>query len=205
MPSLKKKTEAAGPQTPFWHPNFRNYEALPDTKVVRTAFFVNGGAIAVAVALLIYFTLGEFQLSGLRGQIDDLKTRIETDKPANDQAIAKYKKFKEEEAKILEIDAFVKSRPRISVLINDLSRTLPVNVAIDTFDLRADGITLRGTVRGSPDKASGYASAYVDMLRSTPEFGQLFSEITLTNLSRVPATGRVAIEVMIKLAPKEKK
>ena len=27
---------------PAWHPNFRNYEKLPDIKVVRTAFFVNG-------------------------------------------------------------------------------------------------------------------------------------------------------------------
>ena len=43
---LKKKSEAAAaPTVPAWHPNFRNYEKLPDLKVVRTAFFVNGAAI----------------------------------------------------------------------------------------------------------------------------------------------------------------
>ena len=46
---LKKKPDAAAANlTPAWHPNFRNFERLPDTKVVRTTFFINGGAIAVA-------------------------------------------------------------------------------------------------------------------------------------------------------------
>jgi len=205
MLSLKKKPETAGPVTPYWHTNFRNYEALPDIKVVRTAFFVNGGAIAVAVALLIYFLLGEVQLHSLHNQIDDIKSQIQADKPGSDQAVVKYRKFQEQEAKIVEVDKFVASRPVISELINNLSATLPVNVAIDTFDLREDMITIRGTVRGSPDKASGYASAYVEVLRSAPELGTLFGEVSLTNLSRVPSTGRVAIEVVIKLSSKEKK
>jgi Tfp pilus assembly protein PilN len=157
------------------------------------------------VALLIYFLLGELQLRGLHNQIDDLKAQIQADKAASDQAIAKYRKFQEQETRINEVANFVQSRPVIAELINNLSATLPVNVAIDTFDLREDVITIRGTVRGSPDKASGYASAYVEVLRNAPQFGSLFAEVSLTNLSRVPATGRVAIEVVIKLAGKETK
>lgn len=205
MLSLKKKAEAAGPQTPSWHPNFRNYEALPDTKVVRTAFFVNVGAITVTLALVIYFAIGELNLHGIRGQIEDTKAQIERDKPGSDAAVAKFRKFQEQEKRIAEVDAFVKSRPGIADLLINLSKTLPVNVAIDQFDLRDDTLTLRGTVRGSPDKASGYASGYVDSLRRAPEFESLFSEVSLTNLSRVPSTGRLAIEVVIKLAKKEAK
>ena len=52
LPFLKKKSEAsAAPAVPNWHPNFRNFEKLPDIKVVRTAFFVNGAAVSVALAL----------------------------------------------------------------------------------------------------------------------------------------------------------
>ena len=42
---LKKKSDAAAPAVPAWHPNFRDYEKLPDVKVVRTAFFINAAAI----------------------------------------------------------------------------------------------------------------------------------------------------------------
>ena len=35
LPFLKKKSEAATmPLLPAWHPNFRNYEKLPDVKQV---------------------------------------------------------------------------------------------------------------------------------------------------------------------------
>ena len=46
---LKKKTEASPASLlPSWHPNFRRFEALPDIKPVRTAFFVNGIAAFIA-------------------------------------------------------------------------------------------------------------------------------------------------------------
>ena len=199
MLSLKKKTEATGPLVPSWHPNFRNYEQLPDTKVVRTAFFINVGSIVVALALLIYFGLGELQLQNLRTQADDWQAQIEQNRPASTAAVGKFTQFKAEEAKIREVDAFMQSRPSIAQLISDLGRTLPPNVALDAFDLRDATLTLRGTVRGAPDKASGYASAYVETLRNAPEFQPLFTEVNLTNLSRVPTTGRLAIEVVIKL------
>lgn len=199
MLSLKKKTETAGPQTPAWHPNFRNFERLPDTKVVRTAFFINGGAMLVALVLLIYFAQSEWQLHSLRSQTDDWQSHIDQDQARSNQAIASYKKFQAEEAKIKEVDAFVKSRPRIGSLIVDLGRTMPQNIAIDSLDLRESTLTLRATVRGAPDKASGYASAYVEALRNTPEFKELFNDVNLTNLSRVASTGRLAIEVVIKL------
>ena len=52
LPLLKKKSDAdAAPAVPAWHPNFRNYQKLPDIKVVRTAFFVNGIAILLVVAI----------------------------------------------------------------------------------------------------------------------------------------------------------
>lgn len=205
MLSLKKKPEAAGPQTPSWHPNFRNYEALPDTKVVRTAFFINGGAIAVALLLLTYLGVGELELRSLRNEAADVQAQIDRDKSASDVAVAKFRKFQEQEKRLKEVDDFLKSRPGVAELVSNLSKTLPVNVAIDRFELAQDRLTLRGTVRGSPDRASGYASGYVESLRTAPEFKSLFSEVNLTNLTRVPSTGRLSIEVVIKLAPAEKK
>src|SRR3954467_9266077 len=102
---LKKKSEAsAAPTVPHWHPNFRNFEKLPDTKVVRTAFFINGAAIFVALALGIYFGSQEWRLRGLNAQVADEQRKIEKTKRPSDQAVAMFKKFQGEETRTTEID-----------------------------------------------------------------------------------------------------
>jgi hypothetical protein len=190
---LKKKPEGAtGPVTPPWHHNFRNFERLPDTKVVRTAFFVNGAAVAVAVVMVLLFARQEYQLIELKSQIGDWQTRIDRDKRESDQAIALYKKFQADEARLGEIDAFMKYRPPISTLLLRIGQTLPANVALDLFDLRDKGVKLRVSVRGAPDLASGYASSYLQTLRSDPALSAIFGDIQLVNLARNPQTGRLA-------------
>ena len=49
---LTRKSDAEPAAAPLWHPNFRNYDRLPDTKAVRTALLVNlvAGAAAVVAA-----------------------------------------------------------------------------------------------------------------------------------------------------------
>ena len=54
MLSLTKKSDSEPVAAPLWHTNFRNFEQLPDTKVVRTTFFVNTAAIAIAAGLLLW-------------------------------------------------------------------------------------------------------------------------------------------------------
>lgn len=199
MLSLKKKTDTAGPQTPAWHPDFRDRESLPDTKVIRTAFFVNGIAVVVALSLLIMFGLNELEIRSLRSQVTEWEQHIARDQTASSQAVAKYRKFQAEERKFKEVETFVNARPSLADLVANIGLTLPENLAIDSFDLRENTLTLRATVRGAPDKASGYASDYIEILRNAPQFESQFEKVSLTNLSRVADTGRLAIEVVIEL------
>jgi hypothetical protein len=193
---LKKKSEAAAaPAVPPWHPNFRNYEKLPDIKVVRTAFFVNMAAISVALALAVYFGFHEWKLRVYRGQIAEQVRFITRDKPASDQAVALFKKFQAEEAKIIEVETFVKSKPPLSNLIAHLGSTMPAAVALDSFDLREGGLSMRLSVRGAPDVASGHATAYRDQLAADKKLMEYFAEPAIANLAQNPATGRLALEI----------
>lgn len=198
---LKKKSEtAAVSQVPAWHPNFRNYEKLPDIKVVRTAFFVNAAAISVAVALLIYFGFQEWQLRTLNLQIADWQRQIDRDKKASAEAVALFKKFQAEETKINEVDAFVKSKPLVSAIVVRLAETLPPNIALDNLDLREAGMTMRFSVRGAPDAASGHATAYLELLKADPEISKRFDEFTFTSTpTRNPNTGRMVVEFFLHL------
>jgi hypothetical protein len=203
---LKKKPDAAAANlTPAWHPNFRNFERLPDTKVVRTTFFVNGSAIAVALLLFIYTGNRELNLHGINSQIEEVEAQIVRDKPASDKAVSLFAKFQGEAAQLNEVDAFIKARPIVSDLILRIGQTLPANVALDYFDLRENLLILRGTVRGAPDMASGYASAYVEQLRVDPVLALKIDDVALKNLNRIPISGRLAIEIELKLKGAAKK
>lgn len=201
LPFLKKKSEAAAaPLVPHWHPNFRNFEKLPDIKVVRTAFFVNGAAVSVALALVIFFGAQEWQLRGLRIQIAEWQTQIDKNKPGSDQAVANYKKFQAEEARITEVESFLKSKPILSDLLIHIGQTLPTNMALDGLDFRENGLVMRLTVRGTSDAALGYATNYLEQLRGDKRLAA-FDEFTITTSTRNPSTGRLAVEMFLRYRP----
>jgi hypothetical protein len=197
---LKKKSEAAAaPQVPAWHPNFRNYEKLPDIKVVRTAFFINVAAITIALALALYVGQKEWELRTIRTQIAEWDEKIQRDKKVSDQAIAQFKKFQAAEAKVNEVDAFIKARPRFSEIVIRVGETLPPHVAIDTLDLRENGLMLRLSVRGTPDAASGRATAYLEQLRTDEQFSKLFDDFSFVSTpTRNAATNLIAVEFFLR-------
>lgn len=199
---LKRKSDAdAAPALPAWHPNFRNYEKLPDVKVVRTAFFINGASIFLAVTLLVYSAFREWQIQVIGGQVTEIQAQISRDKGASDQAIALFRKFQADEARAGEVETFLQSKPVVSVLLLRLAQTLPKDVAFDTFDLRENGLTLRLSVRGDAAAASGHATAYLEQLRADKELSQ-FDQFTFTSTpTRNPATGRMAVEFLLRLKP----
>lgn len=199
---LKKKSEVdAAPEQPAWHPNFRNYEKLPDVKVVRTAFFINGVSVFLAVALIVYTVFREWQIRVIGSQVADIQVQIARNKEVSDQAIALYKKFQADETRAGEVETFQRSKPVVSALLLRLAQTLPKDIALDTFELRENGLTLRMSVRGDAAAASGHATAYLEQLRNDKELS-LFDQFTFTSTpTRNPATGRMAVEFLLRLKP----
>ena len=155
--------------------------------------------------LLVYTGNRELKLHAVNSQIEEVEAQIVRDKPASDKAVSLFTKFKVEEAQLNEGDAFIKSRPIGSDLLLRIGQTLPANVALDYLDLRENLLILRGTVRGAPDMASGYASAYVEQLRVDPLLVLKIDDVVLKNLNRIPISGRLAIEIELKLKGAAKK
>ena len=201
MPSLlKRKPEAAASVMPPWHPNLRNFARLPDTKVVRTTFFINGASIFIALALLLWFAFQEYKIHNLDRQVADWDRQIDRDKRESDRFIALYKKVQDEQARVTEVDAFLKSRPAVSQLILRLGQTLPKDIELDSYEQSVLGLTLRGTVRGTPDEASGYASAYLDQLRADQVLAEFFEDYAFAGagVSRNPQTHRLSLQLFLR-------
>lgn len=201
---LKRKSDtAAGPVVPAWHPNFRDYEKLPDVKVVRTAFFINGAAVAVLLVLGSYFGIQEWQLREVRAQVAEADRQIERDQKPSAAAVALYKQFQAEEVKVKELDAFVKSRPGVTEIFLHIARTVPENIAIDTMEVRNNGLVLRMTVRGSPETAAGHATAYLTQLRGDKQLAAFDrAKFEFTNQARIPSTGMLAVEFFLRFDAK---
>ena len=207
---LKIKPETAPvSEMPPWHPDLRYAARLPDTKVVRTAFFINGAFVFLALGLLLWFSYQEYKLHNLERQIADWDQAINRDKKESDHFVALYGKFQAELARINEVNDFVKSKPAVSQLLMHLGETLPKDIALDAYEQQAQGVTLRGTVRGTPDQASGYASAYLDQLRTDSVLAKYFDDFGFSGqgVSRNAQTHRLSLQLFLhfKNAPKGEK
>lgn len=204
MPSLrKKKAEANTSEMPSWHPNFRNYQRLPDIKVVRTAFFINGFAALIAIGLIVWTVFREYEFYKLNEQIGSFQAQIDKDKPESDRAIVLYKKFQDEEKRDNEVDAFLNSKPLISVLLKRFAETRPKNVALRSIDLRDNGIVLRVSVRGDAVSAQTDYINYIEVLKKDTFLTDNFEPADIKGSNTDRTTG--LLEGEIQLAPKAPK
>lgn len=197
LSSLKKTSDkAVGSGGRAWHPNFRNFERLPDTKAVRTSFFINGVAVLVAITLAIYTGYSEFGLHTVKADADAAQQSATESKPASDQAVQLYGKFQAEEKKVQALNDFLAVSPIVvSDLILKLGSGLPPRITINVIDYRGTSVGLRGGIEGAAEEASGLAAAYVETLRKNEEWKSQFETITLINLARDPGTGLIRFEI----------
>jgi hypothetical protein len=208
MLSLKKKSDAQPIAAPLWHPNFRDFDRLPDTKVVRTTFFINTAAVAAAVGMLLWLGYREFDNRNIGQQITEANAQIESNRKQNEEALKQAKLFADEEKKLAEAMAFMKVSITPLEFVQLLGDTLPKDISIDYVDMRiADAknsaFQIRGRVAGSPDMASGVTSSYVDSLKANERIRQVFDPVTLNRLDRDSAGGMV-FEVTLKIKPTAK-
>ncbi len=201
--SLFKKSDARLTSEPLWHPNFRNFERLPDTKVVRTTFFINVTAITVTVLLVVIMGWGEYRILDLKSQNNEAQAAIAKNTKENTEAIRLSKIFDTEAKKFSEASAFTQRTLSPSALIFMLGKTLPKEVQIESVDLRFSGASgdqcvLRGVVAGSKDAASGSADKYVQSLRASPLFTAKFESINMPSINPDPAGGFLRFEIVLK-------
>jgi hypothetical protein len=203
MLPLIKRSDATPIAAPNWHPNFRNYERLPDTKVVRTTFFVNVIAITVATccALLVGFWL--YRMHELGVQLEETQAIIDKNSKENAEVLRLTAIFNEEQKKADAALAFTKRTVVPSEFLMFLAANLPKEVQIESTDLRFSGAggdqcVLRGIVAGSKDAASGSANKYVESLRNPAISGDKFASVDIASLNPDPSGGYLRFEILIK-------
>lgn len=201
MLSFLKKTsdKSGGVLVPAWHPNFRNFERLPDAKAVRQLMIINILAIFVVCILALYAGWRERQLGALRSETNEALRVIEATKGPSENAVALYKKFVEEEKKIFALNDFLSESPMIvSDFLLELGASVPQLVDIESIDYKSTAVVLRGGIDGPSEEATERAIAYVKDLQANAVFAKLFETISLPSIGRDPGTGRIRFEINLK-------
>jgi Tfp pilus assembly protein PilN len=193
--TLKKKSDSSASEVPPWHPDIRIVGSLPDTKVVRTAFFVNGGFALVAAILLIWFAVDEWKLHEVNKEIDDWQHQIDQNQRQSAEAVHTYKDFKMEQTKTDEVADFMASRPVLSSIILRLGAITPKKIALDSLDFRETGLALRATIKGAPDRSTTDATAYEKQLKNDKVLSVLFGTVDTQNIYKNVNTGRLVVEI----------
>ncbi len=208
MLSLTKKSDEPV-AAPLWHTNFRNFDRLPDTKVVRTTFFINTAAVVVAVVMLLWLGQREYSNYSIGEQKVEAQRQIDSNKKQDAEALRLSKIFMDEEKKLGEVAAFIKVPATPAEFIGLIGETLPKDISIETADTRVTDsrgsiFQIKGRVAGSPDQASGIASSYVDMLRAHPKLSKIFDPITLNRLDRDAGGEYMAFDISLTVKVEKK-
>ena len=169
---------------PNWHLDFCETASLPEDRVVRVRFLIN---FCAAAAVLMLFTLFGLQLF----------RRVAIDEPLRfwDEQIANHRHeyeglqlalrdYMNEAGKIKDAYDIVYSPFVPSEFIRGIGRTLPDRMTVDMIDYADRIVTVRGTLAEPPERASRVLGGYVESLRSDPEIGPLFSDISAPSLDR---------------------
>jgi hypothetical protein len=205
FPIKPREKKSAAAVVPAWHPNFRNFERLPDTKTVRTAFYINVGTVVLMLLLLAVTAGREFELSTLKAETAAAEEKIAEYQPKSEAQMALFKKFQAEEQKLLELRDFVATKFVLSDFLLRLGETLPPKIGFRQVEYRPGTATapavvgLIGEVHATAVEAAGLFDAYVNQLRTDPIFSTQFEDVDIPNQSANPDAGTYAFELRLKL------
>ncbi len=197
MLSLTPRNDRTAWRLPAWHPDFRRVDKLPDTKVIRTRFFINFASLAVAASLLLYFVYREYTMSDFNEQIAGWQAKIDANRRASDEALALSRTFGDEEKKLAEFAAFLNPRLVLSEFLLHLGSTLPPELTIETVSVEDTGVSLRGLAVGSAEEASGRISPYVEQLRQDKVLALVFGPATQGRVERDQASGQLTFDLFL--------
>lgn len=200
MLSLLNKSggDKAAAQSIPWRPDFRDFSRLPDTKTVRTNFFVNFAAVAVALAVALFVAHREMGIASLKGSLADVESRIAATRPGSERAQESFVRFRAEEKKFNEAYDIVRDPFRFADFLVRLGEILPPGVFVRRVDFRGPGQTLSviAVVPGLDAAASDVASNFVGQLQADTDLAAHFQTIALTNLGRNAEEASLNLELV---------
>jgi len=132
---MADKKQKEGGFAPNWRPDFRDADALPDIKAVRTNFLVNFVALALAVIATGWFVVNEYEAMAVQSQIDELKQSISDESKANKQNLKLSGEFKSLSPKAEDLVTFYEGYMFPLDVLLAFCESRPETIALQSIDI----------------------------------------------------------------------
>ncbi|MGB0370977.1 MAG: hypothetical protein ACPGN3_06460 [Opitutales bacterium] len=194
-----------------WHPDFRVESELPDIKIVRTDFIVNGIAGFVALVALVLVVTREVDLRSMHGNLSDLKAEVASLEQGNAENLKDSKLFKDTAPLITDIEKFKLYSVEPIQTVMAISEILPDGVLLES--LRFNEVSRQVKKRSFPAyrlKLSGVAPSLeaITVLKESLEVLELFSgypsNVVERPSPRDEATGFFNFQIDVSINPEFK-
>ncbi len=195
MIKLSKKSASASSYN--WRPNFRDYEALPDMRAVRTQFFVPAVAIAIASVLTIYILFQEYRAMNISEDIIKLENEIATYQERHDEKVALNAEFMKIGRTLNGIVEFKADKLVASDLLLSLSTHLLEGMHLDQVEYFEGRANIQGSVLVPAEEASRLVNDYLKALESADALQGLLDEYKLTSLERSVAGDSIVFRIEV--------
>ena len=208
IPTKKKKALANSP----WHQDFRNADALPDIKVIRTRFFVNFVALVIPLFVATMWIQKEVALNTLKSDIQELETDKSSMQASNNALVELSREFMKESAKIESLDEYYWNLFPLSDYLVTLSDKVGEEMVVSTMELKkSNRVSGNDVVDVWESRIAGYVAqgdqgAITRVNNFVEEVGQVellkphIDEAFLDNLVRDQETDTLNFVVSITMA-----
>lgn len=194
MPVSNRQTLYVKP----WHFDCRLPKELPDDTPVRGRFIANAIAGALAAVSLTYIGWAYYSQQSLATDTADWRQKIS----ANNLETTRLRKVSSEAvdgaSRVNQAYTLVHSPLIVSQFLQEIGRSRPETIRLDTIEENSGVIYLRGGLRESSQRGSVLLGRYVDELRANPRLSPLFSSIVLTSLERNDQIQAINFEITFK-------
>lgn len=211
IPIKKTKVQADSP----WHQDFRNPEALPDIKVIRTQFFVNFVAIVIPLFVAVIWVQKEVSLNALKDDIEALDKEKQSMQATNDELVQLSRNFMKESAKIESMDEYyynlfplsdylvtISDRVAEDMVVSSMeikkSNRVRGNDVVDVWESRIAGYVAHGD-QGAITRVNNFVEEIGDEALLKPHIDEAF----LDNLARDQETDTLNFVVSITMMDSE--
>ncbi|MEO6873489.1 MAG: hypothetical protein ABI222_01570, partial [Opitutaceae bacterium] len=147
-----------------WHVDCTLNNELPDDRVVSSRFLVNLPFGAITLVLMVVFGLKLSNDLTLRGFINDWDRRIAESRVEIASIKQMQRDYSTASTKIEEAHQLVKNRLFVYDFVNELGRTRPEQMVINTIESTGYGVLMRGTLGESSERATLMIGQYVAQL-----------------------------------------
>lgn len=200
-----------------WHPDFRDVEALPDVKVVRTDFLVNFVAITICVLLLGYLGYRQLNTSDLNSRIADLQEQIEQQATRNRKNLKESGEFKKASKKVEDLGKFFEHSVQPLRFVAAVTESKPEFIAVTriqfdeltkpiskTKSLTYGVYTIYGVQQGSSSEAYDLLKSYNEIIKSLELLDGKIESADVNPTNRNESLDIIEFDIKITLKPDSK-